>query len=312
MTRLTADVVYGITGQTVSLLVRQGNPTSATFKVFKDFAGDDATAEFSGTATVLAVSTTVDAASGPAQTDPQKLSVAATTSMATTRLFLVEEGSKKEWVQPIEIVSADYIRCRHPLKNNYTTAATVKDATITAAIDATWVAAEENLSEHTDPNPSYRVRWAIVVGTTTHIAYSYFDLVRAPITHHVEIDDVNARAPGLYSSLPTEYEVEQGRPLITAAWDSLRAKFGSHALDVDAFRNDEVLDELVILSALRILALGGWKPLLYESHAQYVLDTERGFETFFQANVAVILKSRVASGTSGAADVVQAQSYWSK
>ncbi len=310
--RTTADITFDVTGQTLAHRVLQGTPTSATFDVFNDSAGDDDTAEFSGTATVLTVSTTVDAASGASQADPQKVSLAATTNIATTRKFLIAEGSKQEWVQPIEIVSADYIRVRHPLRNDYTTAATFKDATITADVDATWVAAEENLSEHADPNPSYRVRWEIEVAGVTYVQYSYFDLVRAPISHSVDIDDINDRAPGLADSLPLEYQVEQGRPLVDSAWRSLRAKFGSHGLDVDAFRNDEVLDELVILTALVILAAGGWRPSGYDSHSQYMLDTERRFETFFQQNVAVVQRTRLATGSSGGADVARALNYWSK
>ena len=311
MARSTTDITYNVTGQTVEYRVPQGRPTSATFSVFNDFAGDDDTAEFSGTATVLSVNTTVDASSGRSQTDPQKLSLTATTSISTERKYLLSEGSKQEWVQPIEIVSGDYIRCRYPLKNDYTTAATFVDTTITAAIDATWVAAEENISDHLDPNPSYRVRWAIVVSGVTYIAYTYFDLVRAPVRHQVDIDDINARAPGLMQSMPTEYETEQGRPLLEAAWRSVSAQLAAHQIDTDAFRNDEILDELVTLRALYLLAMAGWRPLSVD-HGLYLERTRTDYETFFQHHISVTQKSRLATGTGGGAEVVQAISYWSK
>src|SRR3990167_8233585 len=312
MSRLTTEVTYGVISQTVELRVQQGRPSAATFAVHRDFAGDDDTAEFSGTATITDPSTTVDASSGPAQADPQKLSLAATTGIVTTRKYLVSEGSKQEWVQPIEVVSADYIRCRHPLKNNYTTAATLVSTNITAAIDDTWAAAEENLSEHLDPNPDYRVRWSVTVGGVVYITYSFFDLVRSPITYEIDIDDLDARAPGLLDSLPTEYATEQGRPLVATAWRAARAKLAAHAIDVDAFRSDEILDELVMLKSLHIAATGGWKPLGYDSVAQYALDTGTAFETFFQQHVSVTQKPRLGAGTGGGADRVTAEPFWSK
>lgn len=312
MSSRTTDIVYGVTGQTLEYRVPQGRPTSAAFAVFDDFAGDDDTAEFSGTATVESVSTTVDATSGAGQVDPTKISLTSTTGITTNRKYLISEGSKQEWVSPVEIVSGDYIRVRYPLKNAYTTSATFVGTTITAAVDSTWVADEGNVSDHLDPNPSYRVRWAIVVDSVTYIAYSYFDLVRAPVQHSVDIDDVNARAPGLHDSMPTEYEAEQGRPLLDAAWLSVQAKLAAHSIDADAFRNAQILDELVILRSLCLLAMGGWKPLGYESVAQYVLDTKTDYETFFQQHISVTQKSRLATGTTGGASVVRAQSFWSK
>lgn len=310
--RLSSDIVFNVTGQTLEYRVLQGRPTSATFSVFDEALGDDDTAEFSGTATVESVSTTVDAASGRSQTDPQKINLTSTSGVTTSRKYLISEGSKQEWVQPIEIVTNDYIRVRHVLKNDYTTSATFVGTTITATVDSTWVADEANISDHLDPNPSYRVRWAIVVSGVTYVAYSFFDLVRAPIRHQVDIDDLNARAPGLHDNIPTEYQVEQGRPLIQAAEKSVAAKLAAHGIDTDAFRNDEIYDELVILRSLQMLAMAGFAPLGMNKQ-QYVDDTRNDYETFFQQHVSVTLKSRLASGSSGAADTpVAPVSYWAK
>ena len=123
---------------------------------------------------------------------------------------------------------------------------------------------------------------------------------------------LDARAPGLHDSIPTQYKEEQGRPLVAAAFRAVRAKLAAHAIDVDAWRNDEIMDELVTLKALHLIAGGGWKPLAYDSHSQYVTDTEKNFEVFFQQHVSVVQRSRLATGTSGGADVVRAQPFWSK
>jgi len=303
MPRTTADVIFGVTGQTLAHRVMSGRPTSATFEVFEDYENDDATAAFSGSATVDSVSTTVDASSGVSSTDPHKVNLTATTSIVTGRKYLLSENSKQEWVEPIEIVSADYIRTRHPLRNNYTTAATFVGTTITAAVDATWVAAEANLSDHLDPNPDYRCRWEIVTAGVTTVEYSYFDLVRSTVTHGVDIEDLNARAPGLHDSLPTEYQSEQGRPLIDSAWRSVQAKCASLKIDTDALRDDQFIDELVILRCLYMLGM---------SSGEYIQETRTDYERFIEQHLQVQLRPPVASGSSAGVDVVRAVPLWSK
>jgi hypothetical protein len=310
--RLNANAIYGLTSQTLELRAPQGRPSSGSFEVFNDFAGDDDVVEFEGTATVDSVSTTVDASSGVGQVDPHKVSLTATSNIVLGRKYLLSEASKQEWIEPVEIVSADYIRVRHALQNNYTTAATLVGTTITAAVDDTWAAALENISDAGDPNPDYRVRWVYVVGGVTYVAYSYFDLVRASVGHQVDIADLNEYAPGLSETLPTEYRVEQGRPLLDAAWRSVRSQLANLRIDVDALRDSELLDELVIHRALVVLAMGGWKPLGFDSVREYLEEVRREYDRFFEQNFAVTLKTKLDTGTTGAADVVLDRPFWSK
>lgn len=298
--RKTTDVTYNVSGQTVEYRVPQGRPTSATFKVLNDYAGDDDTPEFSGTATVENVTQTLSGASGPAQTDPQRVNVTST-NILTSRKYLLSESSKQEWFSPVE-VGTGFVRARGELKNNYTTAATLVGTTITATIDNIWVADEGNISEHSDPAPSYRVRWEILLGGATYVAYSFFDLIRAPITCEVDIEDINARAPGLMRGLPTEYRVEQGRPLVDAALRSVRADLAAMRLDIDAFRDDEQLDELVILKSLVIVAEGGWwRPTGYQSAAEYVADRTSRYDRFIEQHLKVSVTVPLAFGTEGGA-----------
>jgi hypothetical protein len=310
--RLNTSITFGIASQVLEHRAQQGLPSSGTFKVFRDTAGDDDEVEFEGSVTVDTVSTTVDATSGPSQADPQKLSLTATTGIVTRRKYLLSEGSKQEWIEPVEIVSADYIRTRHPLRNTYTTAATLVGTSMTAAVDSTWVAAEENLSDISDPNPDYRVRWAYVVGGVSYVAYSYFDLVRSAVGHQVDIADLNAYAPGLADSLPTEYKVEQGRPLLDAAWRSAKAKLRNPGINTDAMRDSELVDELVIYSALVVLAVGGWRPAAYDSAADYLAVVQPQYDRFFEQNFVVTLKTPLDTGNTGAAEVVRDKPFWSK
>lgn len=309
--RAITAVTFGVTGQLLTLLVRQGRPSSATFKVFRSYSDDDATPEFSGSATVDSVNTTVSAASGPAEVDPQKLSLASTAGIVIGRKFLLAENVVAEWVAPIEIRSG-YIRTRHPLKNAYTTAATFVSPWITAAVDATFVADLAKLSDLNDQAADYRVRWSIVVGGATVVAYTFFDLVRAEQRHSVDIDDVNARAPGLADTLPTEYRAEDGRPLVDAAWRAVRAHLIAVDVDPQSIRDDEVVDELVILRALRVLAEGGWRPpgLEWSIYTDVVV---KNYERFFEQHFAVTVKHRTDREqqlANTAADVPRA--FWRK
>lgn len=308
---MTTDVVYNVLDQTFELRSLTGRPTAATFRVLNDYDSDDATtAEFSGTATIDTASTTVASASGPSQSDPQRLNLANSSGFTVDRKYLVSENGRTEWVRPIE-VGTGFVRVAYPLKYDYTMAATVVSTTAIATVDSTWVAELSNISDHRDPNPSYRVVWTLTIGGATVKAYSFLDLVRAKITHGIDADDINGRAPGFVDTMPLEYKTDNAASLIESAFRSLRAKLAAHNLDVDSLRNDDLLNELALLKTLAILGAGGWKPLNYDSVAQYAADTKLDFETLFQQLVSVTMKIK---GTSrdGGADVIPAQAYWSK
>ena len=105
-------------------------------------------------------------------------------------------------------------------------------------------------------------------------------------------------------SCPTEYRIEQGRPLIETAWKSVRARLSALKIDTDALRDDEITDELVILRALNLLARGGWRPLGYDSLAQYVADTQSDYDRFIEQHFMIAQPHKLGTGTTGGADVV--------
>ena len=311
MSRTTPDITFDVTSQTVEYRVPQGRPTSATFDVFSDSVDDAGTAEFSGTATVLGPSTTVDANSGPSSADPKKLNLTATTDIATGRKYLVAQNSRQEWVEPVAIVSADYIICRHPLQNDYTSGATFVSTSLTAAIDSTFVADEGNLSDLSDPNPDYRVRWAIVVSGVTYIAYSYFDLVRAGWRSQVDIQDLEPYFPTIRDMLPLDFRTEDGRPLIAGAERALRAAMIGIGLNPDSLRDDEEADELVILAALKLAAEGGIHPPTF-SAGEFVTLRSAEFHSHFQQHFKVTNKHKIDTGTGGAVTAKPQFVGWSK
>jgi hypothetical protein len=288
MARTNVALMFNVLGQTLNHRVMQGRPTAATFQVFRNYAVDEGTAEFSGNATIDSVNTAVNASSGAAQADPQKISLASVAGIITGRKYLLSENSLQEWVEPMEI-GATYIRVRFPLTNNYTTAALFQSTTISAAVDATFIQTLGKVSDLTDMAPDYRVRWAVTIAAVSYVFYSFFDVTRIEQQHHVDIDDLNARAPGLYDSLPVEYRPQDGRPLIDSAWRAVRAQFAAIGLDIGALRDNEVLDELVILRSLQMLGEGGWSPPNTSWQAWAAIQAGN-YERFFEAHFAVTVK----------------------
>ncbi len=313
--RRTEDIVFGNLGQTLALRVLSGRPASATFDVLKDVYGDDAAdyeEEFSGVGVVDTVDTTVDAASGPSQADPHVLNLTSTVGVQLLRKYALTKNGKIEWVEPVEI-EAGAIRCRHALTRDYAATAPFQSTYITFAIDATWVADENSLSDVLDPNPDYRLRAAVVSASAaveTH--YIFFDLVRASINHSIILQDLTARWPALAQKLPHDQEQDRLAPMIDATWRSLRAELHVLGLNDAAIRDHEAVDEAMILRLRVALAEAGyiapnWEPVAYWDMAQ-----ER-FSTFWENNFKLTLKRDIASGTSGGApERVPAQPIWSK
>jgi hypothetical protein len=308
--RLNSSITFNVLGQTLSYRVLEGRPTAATFDVFRDYMLDNGTAEFSGTATIDSVNTTVSATSGAGQADPQKLSLTSTAAIVVGTKYLLVESQKTEWVEPVE-VTATYIRCRHPIASSFTTSATLVGTKITAAVNATWVTNLAKMSNTYEPAPDFRVRWAYTVAGVALSNYSFFDLVRQAISHHVDIDDINARAPGLRDKLPIEYQTENGRPLVDAAWRCVRADLYASKLSIDAMRDSEGLDELVILRALTILGEGGWAPPRLDP-LQWAALKMANYERFFEKNYGVTLARSVAQEQWGLFEHARAEPVWSK
>lgn len=316
MSRVRPALTFNVTGQSLTYRVLKGRPTSGTFAVYRDTVDDTQTPEFSGSVTTDTVNTTVSQASGRSQTDPKILYVSSTAGIVTGRKYLLSENSRKEWLEPLEI-GTGYIRVRNPISNDYTTAGTFVSTYISAAVDSTWIANANNITwysamwwstahygvqigETVDPFPGYRVLYTLTVSGVTYTEYDFFDIVRAPVQHHVDMEDVNARAPGLVATLPAEYQSEDGQPLVESAWRAVRAHLVAVGIDPQAMRDNEALDELVTLRALRILAEGGWSPAKMDKVA-YIQLTTGNYTNFFETHVGAVMKARTAAGAGGAA-----------
>jgi hypothetical protein len=282
--RRNASIMLGVAGQTLAARVTRGQATSATFAVFRQYGLDESTPEFSGAATVSTVNTTSTAAAGASQTDPQAVTLTSVAGIAVGSLYLLTAPSGvKEWVTVIQVVGL-VVRVRFRLANDYAIGATFQGCTLTAAVDNTWVASLRFLSDLADTAPDYRVKWTIVIGGATYFLYTFFDLVRSDGVHHVEMSDVNERVFGLLDSIPIEYQAEQGRPIIDGAWRAVRADLIAHGIHPDSWRDDEALDELVLLRTIRNLAESGLRPPSVD--ARLYLETASGnYDRYLEMHV---------------------------
>lgn len=297
--RRTEQIIYDVAGQSLLHRFIQGRPTAVTFTVREDGEDDDAVATFSGSASIDTADTTVDAASGPSQANPHKLSVAATTGFVAGRKYRLSENAQVEWVEPVEIVAGDYMIVRHPLRNGYGVGAALESTYASVAIDATFIADEDNINDHRDPNAGWRVRLEATIGGATFVEYSFFDVVRALVESQITIADIEAHgAPNLVNTLPDYYRRDQGRRLIESADRIVRARLHAIELNDAALRDMEALDEFTILVAKRLLAEGGWAPSNWTPQEYYeiALATE---ERWFEQHFAIEPKRAISAGTGG-------------
>ena len=310
--RRTEQIVYNVTGQSLVHRFIQGRPTAVTFKVFEDGEDDDADPEFEGSASIDTVSTTVDATSGKSQADPHKLSVAATTALVTGRLYRLTEDGHSRFVEPVEIVSGDYVRLRHALRHDYAVGATLESTYASVAIDATFIADIDNINDHEDPNPGWRVRLEATIGGSGYVEYAFFDVVRGLVEPHIAISDIEAHGcPNLADTLPAHYRPENGQSLVSAAERIMRSNL--HAIDLNdaALRDNEVLDEYTILIAKRLLASGGWKPSGWEV-GEFYTATMAEEERFYERHFSISAKHHTVSGAAGDASLNLSEPIWVK
>lgn len=306
--RTTQDIYYGITGQSLFYDCPEGRPSSVTSAtVYLWDVADDDTSEsaISGSPAVETnPNTTVDAASGYGQSDPRQIHVTATTGAAIDRTYLIMSADgAREWFETKEIDSGNYLIAKHPLHNAYAAADTVQSTRITATVDATWVADETNLTtDDVGPNPMYRVRWVYVVAGVTHVADTYFNLVRYAARHGVLPQDIEALVPGWLDTLPTDHRGDQGRKLIDDAYREVRMDLHQVDLAASSVAQSEIIDELV---RYKLLELGERSKFLAGNSDSSRLDvTQRAYTARLDSLIRVVSRVPVRDETGAATPVM--------
>lgn len=311
MARRIAALTFGLLGQSLEMLCRRGRPASATFEVHRQFALDEGTPEFQGAASVDAPNTTLNGSAGPAQADPNRIPLTSTAGLAKDKRYRISQNELDEWPEIGEI-GAGYVRAKQPLQNDYTTGATFQSAYLTAAVDATFIQSLSNLSDLLDTTPDYRVVWTITIGGVVQpTVYTFFDVVRTPLAHDVDINDLDNAIPGLLDNLPVQHRSDQGRRMLDRAWLDVRADLVKNGIDVNALRDDEVIDQLVLRRAIMNLAEGGWAPAGMDKERYLERASER-YDRFIEQHIQVVLQHATASREGGTHTEEPNRTFWRK
>lgn len=252
--RTVQDIIYGVTGQALIFDAPEGRPSSVTScEVFQWQSADDQPELEGSGALETNPATTLDAAAGRGETSPHLIPVTATTGITEGRSYLITSVlGFKEWFEVAEIESGVSVTAKHPLHNTYASGDAVETTRITATVDADWVADEDNLDATSGPNPSYRVRWVYVVGGVTHVADSYFSLVRYAGGHGVKPQDIDNMAPGWLDRLNSDHYKDQGRRLINTAHAEVKLDLHMVWTDDAMVANTEIIDELTRYKTLEL------------------------------------------------------------
>jgi len=287
----------------------EGRPDSVTsVTVFAAAESDDGTAEgaTTGSAAIEAnPDTTFDGDSGDGQADPRVCAIAATTGIVVGREYLLETATGlREWAEVVAIDAGVSATVRHPLSNAYVAADTFVSTRITIAIDGTWAADENNVSDSISPHSGYRVRWVYVVDGTTCVHDSYFDLLRYDSGHSVTREMIEEEIPGFREILPTYHSQDQGSGLISAAWRRVQADLAAMDLDADAIRSEEILN-LAVVKAL--------KSKLYEHRVDGLFERfESAYQTYMDQHFRIVQRTPVDVSGGGAAQQGQTTSILSR
>ncbi len=264
--RTVLDLTYGVAGQSIFYDAPEGRPTSVTsITVFRAGVPDDGLSEAATTGSAAVEtnpSTTTDAACGTSQADPRHVPVTATTGFVADRDYLIIDTTTgvKEWIEVGGITSADSVDARNPLHNDYAIGSAVVSTRMSISMLDSWTADRNRIgpSISTDnkaqwiTDPHYRVRWVYVVAGVTHVADTYFNLVRYPGHHGVEPQDIDDMLPGWIARLPVDHKKDQGRRFIDEAYREVKIDMAAAEVNDSDVADSEIVDELVRHKAVQM------------------------------------------------------------
>lgn len=318
-------LIYGVTGQVVEFyppsdeVVQDGSPASAaTYTVYKgDGANDDSNSvAFSGTATLDSVSTTTDAAAGPAQADRSRVPLTATTSIAIGRRYLLSNtaagGEQRQVIIPKAILSADAVTHSADVAYAFASGSTFRGLRQSFTVDATFIATIANLNffgtaslngsgEPATPMPPYRVVWAYsTAGNIVRRHTTTFDVCRAPLKHNVSEANIRAILPdaGMDAWL-----ADRGAGFanqIAEGYKRFRADVRVAGYDPDAITDPEMVDRLVELATCAHLAAHGIGRPGDRSAETWAQEWEKRYTDLYQKAVGTVLRVWTQQDATGA------------
>lgn len=280
MYRTSSTLVYNLTGQLVefyppaSEVILQGFPTAAAaYTVFDGTQSNDDAAEFSGTATLDTVNTTVSSSSGVSQTNRRTINLTATTGIVVDRRYVVQNSNGQREIVVPSLVTASTIEVDYDLSFDYESADVFRGIRHTFTVDATFIqdASKINVyglsvlsrghraSSSDTLSPPYRVQWVYSTDETKH-AWTYFDVARQQAKHSVTIRDFLGIIPDAPYHEPQGQKGQQLQKQIDAGWRRVQEDVRLDGKDVDAIREGPLLDDLVFKASVWMAAKANIKP----------------------------------------------------
>lgn len=243
-------VVSGVPSATqyLEFVCEDGRPSAITDVQVWESAADDTSSEESCTTGSAAVDTNPNTTlSSSASAGTTTLVVTSATGIVIGRQYLLTEDSNgvTEWIEVVAL-NGTTVTTKQPIRNDFTAGAAFQTTRCTIAVSSTWIADLANLSATFSPNPTFRARWTVTVNGNQTVYHRGFDVVRYPINHGVTPLDIDQAHRGWLDRLPPDHQIDQGRTLIEAAYQSVKFElYGDNKAD-QAVRNPELLARLVI------------------------------------------------------------------
>lgn len=331
------SLIYNVTGQEVEFyppaaeLILEGIPTAAaSYSVWKGTASNDDTAEFSGTATLDSVDTAVQGSAGYSQSNRRRVYLSSVSNIVTGRSYMLDNNEKqREIITPARVTTSGVFN-EIDLSFDYASGAntTFKGIRHYFTIDATFIADKTKINVYGSVNrlrttnmalysaadteaPPYRVRWSYSIGGLTRHYWTYFDVVRQPARHSVDVDSLRELFPDIAANEWNEQRGEYFRKQIDAGFDLVKFDVRAAGYDIDAIREGPMLDELVRRAAIFVCAEAGICPG-NRNPEQWVIDTRQAYRNMFDRAIGSILHVWMDTGSTGAITPKPASQMWLK
>lgn len=305
-------------------IYQDGSPTSAaTYTAFAGTESNDGTSQFSGTATLDTVSTTVNAASGFSQTNRKRINLTSTTGVAVGRRYLIQNATAQREIVVVAAISATYVDVEYDLSYSYTTADTFKGLRHSFTIDATFIATESKINVYGGISdlslgggdtrttaPPYRLRWQYATaGGVVRDSWTTFDVARQKYKQQLSIHDIRPLLPDVVWNEWTQQRGQGFEPQIEEAQRMLEFDIRAAGYDPDAIRDQWITNELIKYAFMVIIARAGIS-VPGRDIELFKADAERNYERMFQKAIGATLKSWIDTGSEGGIADGPAQQLW--
>jgi hypothetical protein len=302
MREQTAELIYGLVGQTLKLVPpewSEGVPSALALSVWPGSTGNDQTADWTATPTVDTVSATVATASGASQTYRNRAYVAVAGIVVGKTYRIANGAGQAELVRVKNIVSASaYVELDADLLYDYAvTTSTFAGIELSATVDPTWVADDANLlSPGVD---SYRCLWTYTINSIVRKHWTYARLVRQRWQSIISLADLRDFEPDIAYSEPPDLRGEACARLIAAAESVVRVDILAAGYKPESIQDTEILRMLLIEQARLIAARRGNPPPGRDPEA-FVVEQAARYQSLLDRTIQVGLAVPVAQNSTGA------------